>query len=354
MILSGLRRSRLNLSSKRIFQQTRPFCSATSDAGILHHEWVSDGKLSRHRPPNVDGKNIVLFLHGLLGSGKNLRMPAKRLTKSNPNVDALLIDLRGHGNTSASATLGTDGTKPPHTLETCANDVIRTVSELGMIGPHSSPVGVIGHSFGGRLALEYLHKLLHAPADHPEEGDVHPPISTWILDSVPGQAHKSVADVVDKVSSVEMPVRNKKELIYLLMQEKGVSEDIALWMTTNLTASPDGEGFVWAFDLNVVRDVLGDFPRQDFFGLTKDVGTKYVNFPNGVGSRGRKSKIGIVMAGKNEAWTPSVVDELESLNETLLPSDDPFLKTHWLENSGHNVHVDDLNGLMKLIERDFG
>lgn len=337
-------------------------CFSTS-TGILHHEWVSGGKISKHRPAQSDTdngpKSTVVFLHGLLGSGKNLRMPAKRLTRAHPSINALLIDLRGHGNTSASDTLGlasSDGATQQnvaHTLESCADDVVRTVKDLGMVGPLHSPVGIVGHSFGGRTALQYLHSLLHASADHPDEDDVHPPLATYILDAVPGEAHASVADVVDKVSSVGMPIGSKKELISELMENRGVGEDIALWMTTNLIKSPCGQGFNWTFDLDVARGILDDFPQQNFVELAKDVGTKYVAYPDGVGSGRRKSKIEIVMAGKNEAWTPSVIEELQGLRETSLPSSDPFLNLHLLPDAGHNVHVDDLEGLMRLLEDGF-
>lgn len=332
--------------------------SASGSGGILHHEWVSEGKIRKDRPGAPPGTNsrTVVFLHGLLGSGKNLRMPAKRLTQAHPNVNALLIDLRGHGNTSASDTLGlasSDATHHAHTLQSCADDVVRTVKHLGMVGPSHSPVGIVGHSFGGRTALQYVHSLLHSSADHPDDDDVHPPWSTYILDAVPGHAHASVADVVDKVSSVEMPIGSKKELISELMEKRGVDEDIALWMTTNLVKSQCGQGFDWTFDLDVARGILDDFPRQQFVELAKDVGSKYVTYPDGLGSGMRKSKIEIVMAGKNEAWTPSVIDQLQGLRETSLPSSDPFLNLHLLPDSGHNVHVDDLEGLMLLLEDGF-
>ena len=274
-----------------------------------------------------------------------------------------MLDLRGHGSTSAKDTLGLstlsdDHHRTVHSLQSCADDVIHTVQELGLVGPVDSPVGVVGHSFGGRTALQYVHTLLHphgtSPADvhHPEDDEVHPPYVTYILDAVPGEAHKSVADVVDTVSDVPMPIGSKKELLSTLMGTYGVDEPTALWMTTNLVKCPNGSGgFVWTFDLDVIEQILDDFPQQNFMELTRSIGARYINHPGGIGSGGRKSRLGLVMAGKNAAWTPSVMEELEAtLRERSLPSHDPFLTMHTLENAGHNVHVDDLDGLMRLLE----
>lgn len=62
------------------------------------------------------------------------------------------------------------------------------------------------------------------------------------------------------------------------------------------------------------------------------------------------------MAGQNEVWTSSIVDEMEAtLREESLPSHDPFLTMHTLLDAGHtsNVHVDDLEGLMRLLGDGF-
>ena len=325
----------------------RPFSSSSGPppASVLHSEWIHGGRVGSDLPSGGGGGTVV-FLHGLLGSGKNLRMPAKRLTVARPDLTALLFDLRGHGQTSARGTLGRVGGVGGNTLAALADDVVRTVRHLGLVGPRGSPVGIVGHSLGGRVALEYVRALQNG--DLPSAGgggsEVQPPGSAWILDSVPGQAHASVADVVKAISGVPLPVASKRDLVEELVDRRGVSNEIALWMTTNLVKAADGNGFVWAFDLDIANDLLEDFPAQDFFGLVRGVGAKFESFP---------SRINVVMAGKTEAWTPSVVGELGKIREKSPPSTDPFLNMHWLPEAGHNVHVDDLDGLMKLLESGF-
>ncbi len=63
-------------------------------ANVLHHEWVVDGKIVNgieDHDHEHDPRRTVIFLHGLLGSGKNLRSPAKRLTQQYPNLKALML-----------------------------------------------------------------------------------------------------------------------------------------------------------------------------------------------------------------------------------------------------------------------
>jgi len=103
--------------------------------------------------------STVLFLHGILGSGANLRALAARYVAARPQVTVTLVDLRGHGKSKAG-----DG---PHNVGACARDLVALETRLSL------PVsGVLGHSFGGKVALAY-HAL------RPDLARVH------VLDSAP-------------------------------------------------------------------------------------------------------------------------------------------------------------------------
>src|SRR5688500_5128396 len=97
------------------------------------------------------GRDVV-FLHGILGRGANLRTLAKRFVASVPGWSALLVDLRGHG--------GSKDVPPgePATLARCAEDVLELVEASGR-----TPGAVFGHSFGGKIALELASRSLAAP-----------------------------------------------------------------------------------------------------------------------------------------------------------------------------------------------
>lgn len=86
----------------------------------------------------------VLALHGLTGHGRRWWHLAERHL---PHARIVAPDLRGHGRSPWT---------PPWTFETHVADVLRVLDE------HSTgPVTVVGHSFGGALAL-------HVAATAPE------------------------------------------------------------------------------------------------------------------------------------------------------------------------------------------
>ena len=170
------------------------------------------------------------------------------------------------------------------------------------------------------------------------------PLSCWILDSVPGRAHGSVADVIEAVSSIQLPIDSKRNLMDRL-QKMGIQKDIGAWMTTNLKPHENAAGkFDFTFDLSVVTDILDDFPRQNFLPILKGVAAKMkerkVLNPNSP-----PSKINLVRAGRNKSWTEDLLTDLSQIEQSYESS----FQLHTLENAGHWVHVDDLPGLIKIM-----
>jgi len=261
-----------------------------------------------------------------------------------------VLDLRGHGRshlspTPLNATQGLSTPSSSHTIQSCSQDIIDTVEALNLTGTDHSPIGVVGHSLGGRCALQYTHQLLKQQQLQPSNTvTLHPPKHTWLLDTVPGKAHESVSQVVEAISSVPMPVDNKKELVRILTKEKGLDLAIASWMTTNLKRkkSHSGEdGFEFIFDLDVAQSILNDFPNQDFLGTVQEC----------LVSAQGKHKMHLVMAGKNSAWTDDIVGQLHQMNSTM--ADNSMLEMVTLPKAGHWVHIDDLEGLMKVLNSGF-
>lgn len=186
------------------------------------------------------------------------------------------------------------------------------------------------------MALEYAKILsLQKGTSKSNNNMVYPPNLTWILDSVPGTAHGSVDKVISALSSMPQPIESKKYLADYLRQ-RGIDSSICAWMTTNLKRDQnDSSGFRFKFDLNVVHDILADFPRQKFVKILRDV-----SFDKDQ----RGSQINIVRAGKNYSWTKPILRELLEIEDNC-----KGFQTHVLHNSGHWVHVDDLEGLLSLM-----
>eukprot|EP00960_Hanusia_phi_P061592 764885-Hanusia_phi.AAC.3 len=112
------------------------------------------------RLEDVDKQKPVAFiLHGILGNGRNWLPFARAMVRRLPDWQFLLLDLRGHGESVAPV-------QERHTLRCCARDVEVLGERLG----RAADV-VIGHSFGGKVAMDLLSFACQ------------PPKTTWVLDS---------------------------------------------------------------------------------------------------------------------------------------------------------------------------
>ena len=202
---------------------------------------------------------------------------------------------------------------------------------------NSSPVGIVGHSFGGRVALEYLYLLSTSSNINNDSTNIQLPKKTWILDTLPGAAHSSVENVLNAVSSVPRPIASKKALVSFLTSEKKISPDIAAWMTTNLKGNSK-LGFDFTFDLNVANSLVRDFDKQEYMN--------YLHLIPRSNNYDSNCKVHIVRAGKNTSWNSDILRQLDEV-------DSSFLNVHVLPDAGHWLHVDDLEGLLSLMEKGF-
>ncbi|KAL9173540.1 hypothetical protein ABFS82_03G121900 [Erythranthe guttata] len=109
----------------------------------------------------------AVLLHGILGSRKNWGTFAKRLAQEFPKWQFLLVDLRCHGD---SASLKKRG---PHTVASAALDVLKLLGSLKL-----TPRVVVGHSFGGKVALSMVDQVPKPLAR---------PVRVWVLDATPGK-----------------------------------------------------------------------------------------------------------------------------------------------------------------------
>ncbi len=314
--------SAVGLSS--LYDRYRRSISSTSPPKLAY-EIITDGKVvSSHDNPE---KQTIVFLHGLLGNAKNLRTPAKKLTRQLPHLSAILLDVRGHGGSSGSQHA------QPHNFHSCVQDIFHTLTPLGLVG-EKSPIAICGHSLGGRIALQYTHTLHQQQQQY--DHDIQTPKQTWILDSVPGTPDPSVHHVLKAISSIPLPITCKSTLTETLMGEHKMNKAIAQWIATNLKGKKDD--FSWVFDLQIANELVENFADQNFaemiHEITNDSGTKTP----------LDSSIQLVMAGRNKEWKEDIVANLQSI-----PTFGDSFHMHKLENAGHWVHVDAVNELTQLM-----
>jgi pimeloyl-ACP methyl ester carboxylesterase len=257
--------------------------------------------------PGATPTRWAWLLHGILGSGQNLRTVARRLAAADPSWGFVLPDLRNHGESV--------GAPPPHTVSACADDLFALSDSLGI-----RPRTAIGHSFGGKVALVWGARAERRgePVDH-----------VWALDVPPGLVdiplamQSEVVAVVQTLRTIPQPLPRRDTVVDLLTAG-GFSPGLAQWMTTNLRATD--AGFVWRFDLDGITEMLLDYASVDTWPWLLDPA--------------RRARVDVVRAERSDRWSEAELGRFEGV---------PRLQLHVLRDAGHWVHVDNLEGLLALL-----
>lgn len=257
-----------------------------------------------------DTTSRILFLHGLLGHGRNLKTFAKQVCTAQ-NSNGLLMDLRGHGKSRIS------GSNTLTTFADCVRDIQHTVETTD----GTSISTVVGHSWGGRMAVQFAYEEQQQKATSSIK-------QVWLLDVVPGQANESVERVVGIVDKLQdAAIESKKDLLKRLTKDEGLDMATSQWLASSYQGPGD-----FGFDLSVVQDILPEFASQDLEGMMAEL------LRAGV-------EVDLVRGGKNTAWDIPTLNRLEQLKR-----DHPgTFGLHVLPKAGHWVHVDDLKGLVGLL-----
>jgi pimeloyl-ACP methyl ester carboxylesterase len=250
----------------------------------------------------------LLCLHGILGSGANWRTFARRLVAARPSWGVALVDLRQHG---ASQPM-----PPPHTVRQAALD-LEALDPL-IPGPIA---GVMGHSFGGKVALAYLERR----GDRLDRA--------WILDAMPGprpggRGSESTLGVVALLERLGPRFASRQEFVDRAMAA-GQDEPMSRWLAMNLER--DGDGFTLRLDLPSIRALLADYFTLDLWPVIEP--------PPG------HLRVDLVLGGRSR-----VFDESERARAHQLAARFPDRVTvHTLPAAGHWLHVDDPDGLFAVI-----
>lgn len=197
--------------------------------GILNHDQVTAEGATPSR--------WIFVLHGIYGAGRNWASVLRRVVRERPEWGAVLIDLRQHG--------GSQGFAPPHTIDAAAADLHDLADHLGI-----EPDAVLGHSFGGKVALLYAREA----ADELRQ--------VWVIDSTPEvrEPDGSAWSMLNLLRSLPGPFASRDELIDAL-EGHGMNRGVAQWMATNLESVDDG--YAWRFDFDAMEALLLSFFEAD-------------------------------------------------------------------------------------------
>lgn len=182
-------------------------------------------------------KRALLFLHGILGRGQNWRTIAQRFVEDRPDYSAILVDLRAHGESL---------TETPDTLAACAADL--EALEL------SVPVeAVLGHSFGGKVALAY---------------SAAQSVPAFIVDSTPSarpdrRGSESVLAVLKALRALPPSFDDRRAFVRTLNEEHSIPRPTAAWLAMNL--DKDDDRMVFGLDLDRIDALLADYFERDLW-----------------------------------------------------------------------------------------
>lgn len=273
-----------------------------------------------------DAPKLCFVMHGVLGAGNNLRSLTKGLVASRPEYQFVLIDLRYHGKS-----LGAPG---PHKIASCADDLLDLAAHL-----NRAPDAVIGHSLGGKVALAYAERH-EAPtlSQRAPSMKFHGTLKqVWTLDSdpgaqVPGGAHQ-VRTVLNALLSHPGPFSSRDEAIQCLLSE-GLSSGLANWLATNLGRV--GDEVKWRFEMDNIEELLDDYFQLDLWPLIENL-PPVSRPPTG------NLRYELLLAEKSDRWSGSMKERASALTSH------PRVRVHVLADAGHWVHVDNPDGLHRLL-----
>jgi len=253
--------------------------------------------------PEGHPRAAFLFLHGILGRGRNWRSLAQRFAEERPEWLAVTVDLRAHGDSL--------GLPPPHTVATAAAD-------LGGLALNAPVRGVLGHSFGGKVALAFAEQRRSVG---------RPLTSTWVIDSTPSarpdrRGSEAVAQVLEVLG--DMPERfSDRRAFVSAATERGLARPIAQWLAMNLR-SVEG-GYVYGVEMDVVDAMLEDYFALDQWPIVAAGGVQ------------------LVLGGKSSVFDDGDRDRAETLAR------EGAAGLHVIEDAGHWVHADAPGELSELL-----
>jgi len=257
---------------------------------------------------STDPERYMLFLHGILGTRANWRRIARRFVEARPDWGAILIDLREHGDSL--------GFPPPHTLQTAAADLIELERSL------SRPVGgALGHSFGGKVVLEWLRTRGGRQTE------------VWTIDSSPSPsaADRDTTATAAVIRTLEALPREwvSRDAFVAALVEAGQPEPIAQWLAMNLRRTDDGDR-TFGPDLGVIRDLVEDYAGTDSWDVVETL-------PDAC-------TLDMVIGGRSEVFSAADRARAEQVAKR-----NSRVSVHVIERAGHWVHVDAADALLALL-----
>ena len=241
-----------------------------------------------------EGAPVIVFLHGLLGSSRNWRSITKSLSVE---YRTLCFDLPNHGKS---------GHQPSTSVQEMADAIFLDLEEMGV-----SKFIICGHSLGGKVAMrmacdhtDSINKLVVvdiAPRDYPPEHHI---------------------PTLDALMGLDLRLLSSRKEADLTLKEKIPNWAFRQFLLTNL-GQKEGE-FSWLPNLDTLRSSIASLSS------------------NPLNEEQFLEKTLFICGGKSGY----VRTEHHQQIKYFFP--DAEIKT--LANAGHDVHVEDREGFLILLQ----
>lgn len=246
----------------------------------------------------------LVMLHGIYGRGRNWQGIARALVSARPEYACWLVDLPRHGESGPGA----------H-----GDSVVGFAEDLGdwMASEGIVADAILGHSFGGKVALAYAERARSQP------------LQVWIIDSTP-EARQSSGSAWDMLAVIrKLPSRfaARTDAVEAIV-DGGFSLGVAQWMATNLVR--DGDGFVWSLDFDVMERLLQDFFATDLWSVIEDPSPLH--------------DIHFLKASESSAISPAAVARIQA-------AEGDRVHLH-VRQGGHWIHAESPDVVTELLVKD--
>ncbi|CAI9297845.1 unnamed protein product [Lactuca saligna] len=267
----------------------------------------------------------AFLIHGLLGCGDDFADFATSLVTSlSTDWRMVLVDLRCHGNSTDR-----EGLTPPNDTANAARDLANLVKSLDWDWPDV----VIGHSLGGKVALQYA--LSCANGDYGDSAQL--PKQVWVIDVGPGKAedksqYQELVNALQKLHTLPSLFPSQEWLLNQMI-DLGFPEFLSVWISNSLKKS--GEYMTFSFDIDGAIQLFESAVESDYWSLLEEP-------PRGM-------EIAIVRTESQVSWTRDVVERLESLANRESDESRGKVSVYVVSDSGHWIYRDQPERLLEIM-----
>ena len=245
----------------------------------------------------------LVFLHGIMGQGRNWLSIAKKFSKS---YQCLVLDQRGHGQSFHP--------EKGFALADYAKDLIDLIEHLGW----QEPIYLIGHSMGGRVALKVAE-------EYPSRIE-----KLVIVDIGASSDWSSMEAILQKLDFVPVPFESREKCRQFFenqFMQKYNNSMLMEFLYSNMT---DRNGqYDWTFSKPLIRKTLESSRHRDHWDAFKQL-----KMPT------------LLIRGENS--TDLKRDEFQKLL-----ANNSNIKGQEVAGAGHWVHAEKPRETIRIIEEFF-